>query len=296
MGGGGKPKSKNSKSTKNAKKYDNLKTTDSKPTQNDKDKKSTDYLTLSPSSNNKTGGFVGGEISIFIKDTGIRDADYTEPFYNGTKRVTYTVSPKVMVQTPIYLVGGYQWYFYNKPHFNLGLRFNGRLGYLYSVAEVKFQSYGSGSYGGVDMIENQRITQKSVDHILLYGTDAQFLWDFLDRDKHSFGVHFSPIGFEGIAQFSSVSETYYSFISQIYNDNTPPYIVSSNTKYSSSGAIHSFSYTINFGIHYTYNIHHQIFVTYRHSWSLVDITNGKVTAETDRYGNGMVRFSYAYKF
>ena len=97
--------------------------------------------------------------------------------------------------------------------------------------------------------------------------------------------------------FGSSSSTYYYFYSQI--DNTDPNASFSNTsneKYSSSGAIHSFSYTINFGIHYTYNIHHQIFVTYRHSWSLVGITNGKVTAETDRYGNGEVHFSYAYKF
>ena len=218
------------------------------------------------------------------------------PITGGTWRIIVNDSPEFLVSVPIYLVGGYQWYFYNKPHFNLGLRFNGRLGYYYQAAEQKYESYMSYSYLGVDVINNTATAQKSINHILLYGTDAQFLWDFLDRDKHSFGVHFSPIGFEGQTSFNSYSETHYSFISQIYNDNTPPYIVSSNEKYSSSGAIHSFSYTINFGIHYYYNIHHQIFVTYKHYWGLFSVYNGKVTAETDRYGYGAVHFSYAYKF
>ena len=289
MGGGGKPKSKKTK------KYDNLKTTDS--TQNNTNKKSTDYLTLSLSSNNKTGGFIGGEISIAIKETGAVNTDYTEPITGGTRRIIRTESPEFLVSVPIYLVGGYQWYFYNKPHFNLGLRFNGRLGYYYQAAEQKIQLYSSSSYLGFDMIENIASAEKSINHLLLYGTDAQFLWDFLDRGKHSFGVHFSPIGFLGQAQFSSDSSTNYHFYSQI--DKTDPsasFSNTSNTKSSSNYILHSFSYTINFGIHYYYNIYHQIFVTYRHSWFLFSAINGKVTADTDRYGNGAVHFSYAYKF
>lgn len=225
------------------------------------------------------------------------EEDYTTPITNGTSRTIHTWTPKVIVYPRIYIVGGYQWYFYNKPHFNLGLRFNGKLGYFHVDVEQKGQIYSNYSVGRVDVIDNQTFTERGITHSLLYGTDAQFLWDFLDRGKHSFGVHFSPIGFEGHTQFDKKILTFYHFYSFINNDNPQGNTISTtNTKISGNAILHSFYYTINFGIQYYYNIHHQIFVTYRHYWGLFSAYNGKVTADTDRYGGGAVYFSYAYKF
>lgn len=289
MGGGGnaKPKSKKSK-------HSNLKATDSTNSKqstsqstSQSDKSPSDYLTLAPSSNPKTGGFIGGEFTIAIQkanDTLVSD----DVVYQS-----HTFSP--IITPNINIIGGYQWYFYNKPHFNLGLRFNVYLGYsiMYSREELHEYTNIAGDVYNIDQ------TTDNIYHSLYYGADAQFLWDFLDRGSHTLGVHLSPLGFEGSIMFDgSVTNTKQE---NIENGNVV-WSYSYSGKVTSADSRRYFTfYIINLGIHYYYNIHHQVFVTYKHRWTLSDVIiykNGTKQKVESGIGNhaGQIFFGYSYKF
>ncbi len=212
--------------------------------------------------------------------------------YSSQLRYTDTTySPKFDI--PINIIGGYQWYFYNKPHFNLGLRFKAYLGYSITYMREELHDY-SNIDGDVYNIDQ---TTDLIGHNLYYGADAQFLWDFLDRGSHTLGVHLSPLGFEGHIGFDgSVTNTKQE---NIENGNV---VWSYSGKITNSGGYgYTTYYIINLGIHYYYNIHHQVFVTYKHSWTLSDVviykngTKQKVDANIGAHG-GQVFFGYSYKF
>ncbi len=201
-----------------------------------------------------------------------------------------TYSPAI---TPsINIIGGYQWYFYNKPHFNLGLRLKAYLGYSITYMREELHEY-------TNIVGDEYNIDETVDHIyhnLYYGADAQFLWDFLDRGSHTLGVHLSPFGFEGHIGFDGSSGTTKREI-----------IENGNVVWSYSGKVtiqknigYGTYYIINLGIHYYYNTHHQVFVTYKHLWTLSDVayingTKQKVDVSIGGHG-GAVFFGYSYKF
>ncbi|MGX2982457.1 hypothetical protein [Helicobacter sp. 23-1045] len=117
-------------------------------------------------------------------------------------------------------VGGYQWYFLDKPYFHLGLRLVGHLDYSGYVSV----------------------------HSVGIGVAPHFVWDFLNIDSHTLGWHIAPAGL---------------------NLN----FLIGNTLSFSPG------YEFNLGLHYFYNIHHQVDFSFR-------------------YGllGGWVSLGYTYKF
>ncbi len=111
-----------------------------------------EYLTLKIDSNEKTGGFFGGELGLGI---------FT--FCDNAPQFGF----QVISNTPsfnINLIGGYQWYFYNHPNFSLGVRAKGYLGYGYDKNSIK--DNGNNLY------------YNSVNEVSI-GSELQFLWDFL---------------------------------------------------------------------------------------------------------------------
>ncbi len=191
-------------------------------------KKPSDYLTLKIDSNPKTGGFVGGEFGLTIGDW-YSSYNYVEPKNTGT-----------VIENPpgfaINVVGGYQWYFYNKPYFHLGVRAKGWLGYGYQTYKYKnnYENYYQG-----------------FNHTFNFGSDVAFLWDFVNVDKHSFGVHFAPIGFN------------VSFDNGVSDETKRGDGGSELRKGMKNSDVYG-SYTINLGLHYYYNVNHQFSVDYRH--------------------------------
>ena len=88
---------------------------------------------------------------------------------------------------PINIMGGYQWYFYNRKWFHLGVALRTHIGYTnYNVVLEDYYVY-SYKYGILDITA----------HGIQYGMEAQFIWDFLNIGAHTLGVHIAPLGFEG---------------------------------------------------------------------------------------------------
>lgn len=288
MGGGNaKPKSKKSK-------HSNLKATDSTNSKqstskstSQSDKSPSDYLTLAPSSNPKTGGFIGGEFSASMT---IPKSE-SEVYPSAHIYVDTTYSPKFDI--PINIIGGYQWYFYNKPHFNLGLRFKAHLGYSYSYQKITVidqRTHYSDFTGDFMGSQYSETNAKYINHTMYYGAEAQFLWDFLDRGSHTLGVHFSPLGFEGQVIFYKTEGT---FIIEGILPNGSHVKYSGNMDFQDLNnytSTHYVNYVINLGIHYYYNIHHQVFVTYKHNFEI----KGENTNNSRHFGK--VFFGYSYKF
>lgn len=179
-----------------------------------------EYLTLKIDSNPKTGGFFGGELGL------------------GLHTVYHNVGGMQTISNPpsfnINLIGGYQWYFYNHPNFSLGVRAKGYLGYGYKKFSIKNSNndyyYGSSNEFNI-------------------GSELQILWDFLNIDKHSLGIHFSPIGFD--VNVAIDNERF-----EINSSATNP---GKNTKVTTTP-----NYTVSTGIHYYYNANHQLFLDYKY--------------------------------
>ena len=229
-------------------------------------KKPSDYLTLKPSSNPKTGGFVGGELGLIGFDW-YSSSGYTWGIQpdGGSK---YAYFSGTSVENPpglaINIIGGYQWYFYNKPYFHLGVRAKGWLGYGHHTEEYK---------------NNYEYYYSSVSHTFNIGSDLAFLWDFVNVDKHSFGVHFAPIGFNVTVQYNAW---------RLYKG--PGYDQGDRSSGSNTDVYPS--YTINLGLHYYYNVNHQIFVDYRYFANSFDTKPSNI----DYHLRHQFTVGYAYKF
>lgn len=186
-----------------------------------------EYLTLKIDSNPKTGGFFGGEIGVELSNL----------YQNYDPSSNDIVSYSSLVAYRINLIGGYQWYFYNHPNFSLSVRAKGYLG------------YGYGKYTLRDNGNNYYYYNSNQFNI---GSELQILWDFLNIDRHSLGIHFSPIGFD---------------VNIVVDD--VKYDTSKTTTNNQNPGKRTFvktipSYTISTGIHYYYNVNHQLFLDYKY--------------------------------
>lgn len=124
-------------------------------------------------------------------------------------------------------VGGYQWYFYDKPYFHLGLRLVGHLDYSMAAA---------GNISG---------------HSVGIGIAPHFVWDFLNIDEHTLGWHIAPVGLNLNFAFTNHNGGTFAFAP---------------------------GYEFNLGLHYYYDIHHQVDFSFR-------------------YGlGGWISLGYTYKF
>lgn len=220
-------------------------------------KKPSDYLTLKPDSNPKTGGFIGGELGLTIWDWYSPQYNYAEPKNVGTS----TKNPPGFA---INIIGGYQWHFYNKPYFHLGVRAKGWLGYRYHKVEHK---------------NNYPNYYSVVGQGFIFGSDLAFLWDFVNSDKHSFGVHFAPIGFEVSVNNSIADETKRGDGGTELRKGITDNDIDS-------------SYTINLGLHYYYSVNHQFSVDYRYFANNFDSVKPGMIGYRARH---QFTLGYAYK-
>ena len=181
---------------------------------------------------------------------------------------------KNSVVFPVNLMGGYQWYFYNRPWFHLGVAIKAHIGYT-NYNDEFYDLRSDGIWYASEVTA----------HGIQYGLEAKFLWDFLNKGNHSLGVSVAPLGFEG----SSI----------IYNERFDFGALDINvyrTKQygrAEKGNKTSFTYTFSGGLHYYYNINHQLFVYYKYRY-YSDIVTGKtryVFAPSHTLMTG-----YAYKF
>lgn len=124
-------------------------------------------------------------------------------------------------------IGGYQWYFYDKPQFHLGLRLTGRLSYSFNPTEYALYS--------------------SNWHTIGIRVVPAFIWDFLNIDEHTLGWHFAPIGLG---------------VNIVTNSTT----CKSQSYYCTNGSVTSFGFQYEFatGLHYYYTAHHQALLTFRY--------------------------------
>ncbi|MGX2982310.1 hypothetical protein [Helicobacter sp. 23-1045] len=127
-------------------------------------------------------------------------------------------------------IGGYQWYFYDKPHFHLGVRLMGRVGYSYSSYDYPFSSY-------------------SIDyHTVGIRVAPQFIWDFLSIGKHTLGWNIAPIGLGANIVTTSIS----------YKNG-----IGASGASSTSATAAAFAYEFSTGLHYYYDIKHQAYLSIR---------------------------------
>lgn len=123
--------------------------------------------------------------------------------------------------------GGYQWYLYDKPHFNLGVRLVGALEYEFYY----------------------------LWHNFTFDITPHFIWDFFNSDKHTLGWHFAPFGFGlGMTAYNDV-------IRNTSNDFLTSYAYGS--RISGSNISLDIGYLFQTGLHYYYDINHQVYITYR---------------------------------
>lgn len=219
-----------------------------------------EYLTLKIDSNPKTGGFFGGEIGVGI-NVGKQLNYYAVGYTNNTIIFSEVSNPPVF---RINLIGGYQWYFYNHPNFSLGVRAKGYLGYGYHKYSLK------------DSNNDYRYTNTNSFNI---GSELQFLWDFLNIDKHSLGIHFSPIGFDISVEVNNKSYDTSKSITSVINPGKETFVDTTP------------SYTISTGIHYYYNANHQLFLDYKY---LANSYNYKYAY--DETVKHQFTLGYSYKF
>lgn len=145
------------------------------------------------------------------------------------------------------VIGGYQWYFYDKPYFHLGVRLAGHLNYSYS--------------------DN--------NHSILIGLAPQFIWDFLNIDSHTLGVHFAPLGFN---------------VYGIFDGGTRISSGDSEVIYDASGSFGRVNYEFSVGLHYYIDIHHQLYLTFRYGSNNVNLYSAT------KWASNYINLGYAYKF
>lgn len=197
----------------------------------------------------KTGAFVGGEIGFGSAYAGAWGPRYGWLGYNNG-----------YLAVPINVFGGYQWYFYDKPYFNLGVRVRGHLGYTNYNADLSYYWY---DYNNVTLTSNA----------FALGAEAAFMWDFFDYKEHTVGVHFSPLGFEvGIFAGSAKAGGISAF---------------------DLGTHAKFAYIVSLGFHYYYALQHQVFVGWKYrSYANTVSGNDKFYSVAPH----LFTIGYSYKF
>lgn len=193
----------------------------------------------------KTGGIVGGEFGIGSATAGIR--------IDGA----YGIASYPIV--PLNIFGGYQWYFYDRPHYTFGVRVRGHIGY------TNYNTTFKGWYSSASLTSNS----------IQYGVEGQLLWDFLDYKEHTAGMHFAPLGFE-IAHFFGEGKR-----------NGTTYDLGSHTK---------FAFTVSIGLHYYYAINHQVSATYKYRTYSASYNYYSNARRYYSVANSVFMLGYAYKF
>lgn len=201
----------------------------------------------------KTGGFIGGEFGF---GGAASDIAWYRSGVNQNVAGAYNYD---YVVVPLNVFGGYQWYFYDRPHYMFGVRVRGHFGY--TNYNAKLQRWINTNANNVSLTSNA----------IQYGAEAQIIWDFFDYEAHTLGMHFAPLGFEGS-----------TFFGEAKYDGGSEYL-GSHTK---------FAFTASLGLHYYYAINHQVYATYKYR------TYSHLFSAEKYYSvaNHTFMLGYAYKF
>lgn len=201
-----------------------------------------------------TGWFVGAELGYSPSVANYMFVDSN----NGGGNTTSTT-----FALPINLGFGYQWY----PWDNAGFKFRGYIGYA--------------SYNSKISLGNMSGNQNS--QAIHYGLEAEYLYDFIASQTHTFGLNIGT-GYE-----------FGSFMGQSLTASEMDKIKLKS--YTSS------SWTSSIGIHYFYNINHQFELKYRYRSGYSNGNGGEATNdianEKYKYAStpkGSIIFAYNYKF
>ena len=124
-------------------------------------------------------------------------------------------------------------------------------------------------------------------HGIQYGAELAYIWDFLDKGKHTIGLDIAPIGFEGSTYFGKLQSKYSSDLEGLTKHNMT---INTYTK---------FAYTASIGFHYYYNVNHQVFFAHKiRSYSTTPTAKLKTndTTKISNTANHALLLGYAYKF
>ena len=109
------------------------------------------------SSKDKQGRFIGGELGF-------------SNGWIGQNSIEYIIGGDSTFVPHINMIGGYQWYFLDKPWLHLGLRLKGYLGYSnYSV-------------------DNSHHLSNITSHTIHTGIEVGAIYDFVQYKEHTLGV------------------------------------------------------------------------------------------------------------
>lgn len=199
-----------------------------------------------------TGWFVGAELGYSPSVTN---------YVNQTNNPAFPLLTNTTFALPINLGFGYQWY----PWDNAGFKFRGYVGYA--------------SYNSKISLGNMSGNQNS--QAIHYGLEAEYLYDFIASQTHTFGLNIGT-GYE-----------FGSFMGQSLTASEMDKIKLKS--YTSS------SWTSSIGIHYFYNVNHQFELKYRYRSGYGVDNGGKHSIDSTevKYAStpkGSIIFAYNYKF
>ncbi len=163
----------------------------------------------------------------------------------------------------------------------MGLRAKGYVGYsnyYYTIFREKGYDEYDGSYYDYAYILNA--------HGIQYGAELAYIWDFLDKGKHTIGLDIAPLGLEGSTYFGKITAKT-NGVAELEGN------IKTHTK---------FAYTASIGLHYYYNVNHQIFASYKiRTYSTTPTATLKFKdyvspVKISNVSNHAFLLGYAYKF
>ena len=200
----------------------------------------------------------------------------------------------------------------------MGLRLKGYVGYSNYFKELLNESHtdtDTGYYDGdTGYVISEHFTSttdtKAVvnldSHAIQYGAELAYIWDFLEKGKHTLGLDVAPIGLEVSTYFpkfkhkTSGSTTYTWSGAGTNNTGLPDTFTESNDRSASvSFETHTkLAYSASIGLHYYYNVNHQVFLsyklrTYSNKAGQKLKTSGAIVSTAS---NHAILLGYAYKF
>lgn len=237
---------------------------------------------------------------------------------DNTTGETYESYKKTYPHFPINFQFGYQWYFTQ----TMGLRLKGYVGYSNYFKELRNESYTDTDTGYYDSDTGNQISADFTStrdtkvvinldsHAIQYGVELAYIWDFLEKGKHTLGLDVAPIGFEASTYFpkfkfkGSGSTTYIWSGTGTNNTGFPDTFTESDDRSASASfETHTkLAYSASIGLHYYYNTNHQMFLSYKlrtySTTPTAKMKNDDSTASTkiSNVANHAILLGYAYKF
>ena len=204
-----------------------------------------------------TGCFIGGELGLAITDNWFW-LDYKYIMVGGT----FPLSKNTTSVNPILnLTFGYQWYYMQSQ----GIRIKANVGYANYYTTFK------NFVESIDVDKNTNAIQ--------YGLELAWLWDFVRKGKHTLGIDLGT-GFEGSTFFG---KTIRKIEGSKFSDDLDNFT--------------SFTYVIRTGLHYYFNVNHQIGLAYAYKGSYTAVDGQKQNlGKFSTSPRNQILLSYAYKF